>query len=202
MKVIGLTGSIGSGKSMVARLLAGLGAAVIDADRIGHEILKPGNATARQVVNAFGNEILAADGTIDRARLGKLVFHDAGMRRRLNGIMHPAIYRAVREKLEQHRRQGTEIVVLEAPLLFEAGWQPLADRIWVTTAPEAVIRRRLQERSGLNGDEIRARLDAQMPPAERIKHADEVINTDCPLPELEEKVSALLARLPDTGDQI
>ena len=198
MKVIGLTGGIGSGKSTVARLLENLGAAVIDADKIGHELLKPGSVTSRQVVNAFGEEIVAADGAIDRARLGRLVFGDTAKRELLNSIMHPPMHRAVRDRLEQYRRQGAGMVVLEAPLLFEAGWQSLADWIWVTTAPEAVIRQRTGERSGLDDESIRVRINSQLPPEERVKNADAVINTDCPLDELEEKVSALWAQLRDT----
>ncbi len=195
MKVIGLTGGIGSGKSTVAQFLAELGAVIVDADKVGHGILKPGSEVWQQVVNAFGKQILTADGSIDRARLGKVVFSNDEARARLNRIMHPPITEMVKEQLEKYRQQGASVVVLEAPLLLEAGWQSLVDEVWVTIASEATVIERTKRRSGLSEEEIRARLRSQLGPEERIQYADVVIDTDCHLNELKAKVRELWAGL-------
>lgn len=191
MKVIGLTGGIGSGKSTVAQFLAELGAIIIDADKMGHEALKPGSEVRQQVVAAFGGQIVNANGDIDRSRLGEIVFGNAGARERLNRIMHPPLYDTVKARLEECRRQGAGVVVLEAPLLIEAGWQSLADEVWVTVAPEATVLNRLQERSGLSEPESLVRIRSQLPSEERLKHADVVIDTDCSPGELKNRVTRL-----------
>jgi len=191
MKIIGLTGGIGSGKSTVAQFLAELGAIIIDADKMGHEALKPGSEVRQQVVAAFGRQIVNASGDIDRSRLGEIVFGNAGARERLNRIMHPPLYGMVKARLEECRRQGAGVVVLEAPLLIEAGWQSLADEVWVTVAPETTVLKRLQERSGLSEPESLARIRSQLPSEERLKHADVVIDTDCNPGELKNRVTRL-----------
>jgi len=195
MKVIGLTGGIGSGKSTVSRFLAELGAKVIDADKIGHELLQPDTEAWHEVVAAFGREILATDGSIDRKKLGAIVFADPQALAKLNRIMHPRIQKAVRAQLERYLSQGVAVVVVEAPLLVEAGWRSLVDEVWVTTAPEATILKRLKERAGLSEEESRARLRSQLASEERIKQADVVIDTDCSLDELRAKVRELWQRL-------
>ena len=195
MKVIGLTGGIGSGKSTVSQFLAELGAVILDADEVGHEALKPDTGTWHQLVAAFGQQILAPDGNIDRKKLGNIVFSDPKFLSRLNRIMHPPMYDMVKARLEEYRRQGTGVVVLEAPLLLEAGWAPLVDKVWVTTAAETTVLKRLKERSGMSQAESLARLRSQPSPAERVKHADVVIDTDCGLDELKTKVKELWQRL-------
>ncbi len=195
MKVIGLTGGIGSGKSMVSQFLAELGAVILDADEIGHEAFKPDTEIWRQVVAAFGRQILTPDGNIDRKKLGNIVFSNPESLSRLNQIMHPRMYDMVKAQLEEYRRQGTRVVVLEAPLLLEAGWTSLVDEVWVTTAPEATVLKRLEERTGLSQAESLTRLRSQLPSAERVRQADVVINTDCDLDELKSKVKELGQRL-------
>ncbi len=195
MKVIGLTGGIGSGKSTVSQVLADLGAVILDTDKVGHEALKPGSEVRERVIHEFGQGIVTAGGDIDRARLGELVFNDHEARARLNRIMHPFMYNMVKAQLEEYRRKGVSVVVMEAPLLIEAGWTSLVDEIWVTVAPEATVLRRLRERSGLSQKEARARIQAQLPAEERIKHADVVIDTDCSLDELKERVKERWRRL-------
>ncbi|MBA7709458.1 Dephospho-CoA kinase [subsurface metagenome] len=195
MKVIGLTGGIGSGKSMVSQFLAELGAVILDADEIGHEAFKPDTEIWRQVVAAFGRQILTPDGNIDRKKLGNIVFGNPESLSRLNQIMHPRMYDMVKAQLEEYRRQGTRVVVLEAPLLLEAGWTSLVDEVWVTTAPEATVLKRLEERTGLSQAESLTRLRSQLPSAERVRQADVVINTDCDLDELKSKVKELGQRL-------
>jgi len=191
MKVIGLTGGIGSGKSTVSQFLAELGAIIVDADKVGHEALKPGSEVWQQVVNEFGRSIVTVSDDIDRAKLGELVFASSEARARLNRIMHPPMYNTVKAKLEEYRRKGVKVVVLEAPLLVEAGWTSLVNEVWVTVAPEATVLKRLRERSGLSEQEARARIQAQLPTEERMGHADVVIDTDSSLDELKEKVLGL-----------
>jgi len=195
MKVIGLTGGIGSGKSTVSQLLAELGAVILDADEIGHEAFKPDTEIWRQVVAAFGRQILTPDGNIDRKKLGDIVFGNPESLSRLNQIMHPRMYDMVKAQLEEYRRQGVGVVVLEAPLLLEAGWTSLVDEVWVTTAPEATVLKRLEERTGLSQAESLARLRSQLPSEERVKQADVIINTDCDLDELKAQVKELWQRL-------
>jgi len=191
MKVIGLTGGIGSGKSTVSRFLAELGAVIIDADKIGHVVLEPDSEAWQQVVAAFGRQILKTNREIDRKKLGKIVFGSAKALSRLNRIMHPQICGVVKAQLEQYRRQGIDVVVIEAPLLVEAGWNSLVDEVWVTLAPEATILKRLEEGMGLSKAESTARIRSQLPAKEWVKHADVVINTDSSLDELKARVSKL-----------
>jgi dephospho-CoA kinase len=188
MKVIGLTGGIGSGKSTVARYLAGLGAAVMELDKTGHEVLKSGGQAFKRVVNEFGEEILNSRGEIDRARLAKIVFKDPEALARLNRITHPAIDKIIDERLAEYRRQGVKVVVLEAAAMLEAGKAGQADEIWATTAPEATVLRRLGERSGYSRAESRARIRSQMSDEERIKRADVVIDTGGSLDEVKARV--------------
>ena len=195
MKVIGLTGGISSGKSTVSQFLAELGAVIIDADKIGHEVLKPDSEVWREVVAAFGRQIITTNGEINREKLGEIVFSNSEARARLNQIMHPRIYDMVKTRLDEYRRQEAGIVVLEAPLLLEAGWTSLVDEVWVTTASEATVLKRLRERTGLSEKESLARIHSQLPAEERVKHADVVINADCSLGELEAKVKELWQEL-------
>jgi dephospho-CoA kinase len=188
MKIIGLTGGIGSGKSTVAGYLRELGATVIDLDKVGHEVLKSRVGTFKKVVEEFGKDILDARGEIDRARLAEIVFKNPKALGRLNRIVHPAIDEIINERIEAYRRQGVKVVVLEAAAMLEAGktWQ--TDEIWVTTAPEATVLHRLRERSGYSEEESRARILSQLPDKERIKQADVVIDTDGTLGEVKAKV--------------
>jgi dephospho-CoA kinase len=188
MKVIGLIGGIGSGKSTVAQFLMELGAAVVDLDKVGHEALKPGGEAWERVVNEFGRDVLDFGGGIDRTKLGKIVFNDHEALLRLNRIIHPVIDNMVNARIEEYRRQGQKVVVLEAAAMLEAGraWQ--VDEIWVTVAPEATVLGRLGERPGLTEQESRARIRAQLSNEERIKHADVVIDTDCTLDEIKARV--------------
>lgn len=195
MKVIGLTGGIGSGKSTVSRYLRELGAMIIDADKVGHEVFKPETEAWREVVAAFGKQIVASNGTIDREKLGAIVFGNSEARVRLNQIMHPRIHEAVKAQLEEYQRQGVAVVVLAAPLLLEAGWTSLVDEVWVTIAPEDTVLGRLKKRTGLSESESRARIRSQLPTEERIKQANVVIDTDCDLGELKAKVKELWRRL-------
>ena len=191
MFVIGLTGGIGTGKSRVSNILEKLGASVISADLIGHEVILPETEGWRDVVAAFGRNIQAPSGEVDRKRLGAIVFSDADALKRLNAITHPRIYSIIEERLESLDDQGREVVVVEAALLFEAGWTPLVDKVWVATAPEDQVISRLRERNGLDEKSIRARISAQMTQAERVKRADVIMDNGGTLEELEGRVRQL-----------
>lgn len=191
MKVIGLTGGIGSGKSTVSRLLAELGAVIIDADKVGHEAFKPDTESWHEVVAAFGRQVLTPTGEIDREKLGAIVFDNPESLAQLNRIMHSRMYDIIKVQLEKYRQQGVPVVVLEAALLLEADWTPQVDGVWVTVAPESTVLKRLMERTGLSEQQSLARIRSQMSNEARVKHADVVIDTDCSLDELKAKVEGL-----------
>jgi dephospho-CoA kinase len=195
MKVIGLTGGIGSGKSTVAGFLAEMGAAVIELDKVGHEVLRSGSGTFSKVVKEFGREILDAGGEIDRAKLAAIVFKEPDALARLNRTTHPAIDKILIERIEKYRQQGVKAVVLEAAALLEAGKAAQADEIWVTTAPEALVLERIRERSGYSEEEAKARIGSQLSDKERLKHADMVIDTGGTLDEVKRKVAKEWAKL-------
>ena len=199
MKVIGITGGIGSGKSTVAGFLADLGAVVIDADKVGHEVFAPNTEAWRRVVVAFGRQLLASDGEIDRKQLGKIVFNDPDALARLNQILHPRIQWMVQARLDEYQQQGIKVVVLEAILLIEGGWASLVDEVWVTLASQDTVLQRLEQRSGLTHEESLARIRNQLPAAERLQYADVVIDTDGSLDKVRETVMELWRQL-DTPD--
>jgi dephospho-CoA kinase len=199
MKVIGLTGGIGSGKSTVSRFLADLGAVIIDADKIGHQVFKANADVRQKIVDAFGRQVLTTSDEIDRKKLGEIVFGNPELLSRLNQIMHPEMYKMASTQIEEYRRRGAKAVVLEAPILLEAGWTSLVDEVWVTVAPEAIVLRRLEKRSGLSQAESLARLRSQLSSDERVKHASVVIDTDCSLSELKAKVVKLWQELLTPG---
>jgi dephospho-CoA kinase len=186
--VIGLTGGIGSGKSTVAAMLAELGADVIDTDKVGHDVYRPGTDGFRQVTEAFGQDVVGEDGTIDRRALAAKVFADPAALRRLNAIVHPLIGSAVRDWLVRARAApGSSPIVVEAPVLMEAGWR-FFDEVWVVIVkPETAIARVTASRT-MTADEVRHRLDAQLSNAERVKLADRVIENDGTLDDLRERV--------------
>lgn len=188
MHVVGLTGGIAAGKSTVSEALRALGAAVIDADRVGHEAYAPGTATHEAVVEAFGERVLAPDGTIDRRALGAIVFADPAQRERLQGIVWPRLRAILQERLAALAAQGTAVAVIEAAVLLEAGWEDLVDEVWTVQAPEETVMRRLMERNGLTADEARARIRAQLSNEERARRARVVIDNGGSVAEAQARV--------------
>jgi dephospho-CoA kinase len=199
MKIIGLTGGIGSGKSTVARFLAELGAEIVDLDKVGNEALKKGETAYKKAVQEFSPIILDKNKTINRSKLGEIVFNDSDALKRLNDIVYPEIDKSVAEKTKECRRRGIKVLVLEAAAILEAGkaWQ--VDELWTTIAPEKTVLERLKQRSGYNEAEAKARIHSQMKNEERVKQAGVVINNDGTLDELKARVKAeweiLLKRL-------
>jgi dephospho-CoA kinase len=184
MIVIGLTCGILSGKSTVSGMLAERGAVIIDADKVGHQAYQPHTDVWQELVDTFGEWILKQNGEIDRKRLGEIVFHDPSALILLNKIVHPRMREIIEEELKRLRAEGASVVVIEAAVLIEAKWTDLVDRIWVTTAPAEKVIDRLQNRVGLSEEQARARIAAQLPPEDKVKHADVVIDTNCDLAEL------------------
>ena len=184
MFVIGLTGGIGTGKSAVAAVLHDLGAEVIDADLVGHQVYLKGAPGWRQVVSEFGRQVLSADGEVDRDLLGAVVFGDRQVLRRLNEIVHPLARVEVEEQLGEMRRGGVEVAVVEAILLVEAGWASFCDEVWMTVASEKVALRRVMRRSRLDAEAVRVRIRSQTSQRRRLPHADVTIENEGDLEQL------------------
>jgi len=195
MYVIGLTGGIGSGKSTLAEMLKEKGAVILNADHVGHEVYRPGRPAWGEIVDAFGREVVAADGTIDRKRLGAIVFSDPEALKRLNVITHPRMKELMQEKLMELEKAGVGVVVLEAALLFDAGWDSLTNEAWITVAPPDVAAQRAAQRSGISVAEALARIKAQMSDEEQVRRSDVVIRTDCDLEETRAQIEAEWGRL-------
>jgi len=189
---IGLTGGIGSGKSAASKMLAELGAPVLDADKVGHEIYQPGVPAYRDLIDAFGEGILASDRTIDRRKLGPIVFGDPAALKRLNSIVHPKMFTRMGEMVAAMRRDGERRpIIIEAAILIEANWQPLFDEIWLVTASRERVIERVERDRGLKPEQTEARIRAQLSDEERRKYATAVIRNDGTLDELRAAVTRL-----------
>lgn len=191
MRVIGITGGIGTGKTEVATLLEALGAEVVDADLVAHETYAPGTEGFCEVVAGFGESVLTASGHVDRRRLADIVFEDRAALKRLQDIVHPRARAAVAGKLNSMREGRVEAAVLVAPLLVEAGWTDLVDEVWVTTVDADSVVDRVGRRDGLAPDAVRARVEAQASEEERLAYADAVVDNGGSLDELRERVTEL-----------
>lgn len=185
---VGLTGGIASGKSTVGRLFAALGIPVIDSDAIAREVVAPGSPLLGELVRAYGDGVLSADGSLDRARLRSLVFQDADARRRLESLTHPAI-RAEMEARSRAARGPYQILMI--PLLVEGGGRDRVDRVLVVDASEATQLRRLQARDGAPEAEARAMIAAQATRAARLAAADDVITNEGDVADLRREVERL-----------
>ena len=196
MKTIGLTGGIGAGKSTVSQILAELGAFIIDADKVGHEIYLPGKEAWQQVVAAFGRDILAADQTIDRKKLGALVFASDAARQRLNAIVHPLMFGDIRRRVTEKRAEGfTKLIVVEAAILIEANWLPLVDEVWVVVTGKSAVIERVAAQRGLSARDTEARIASQLSDGERLTYADVVIRNDGSLADLRQQITTAWERL-------
>ncbi|MCS7038201.1 MAG: dephospho-CoA kinase [Anaerolineae bacterium] len=191
--IIGLTGNIGTGKTTVLRMLAERGAYTIDADAIAHQVMEPGGRAYEAVVAAFGPEILNPDGTINRQRLGQIVFADPDRLARLEQIVHPAVIAVINALVEQ---TTAPVVVIEAIKLLEAGMAvTLCDQVWVVTSPvEQQIERLMAER-GMTREAAMARMASQSPQSFKISQADVVLDNSGTFADLERQVEAAWQRL-------
>ena len=198
--LVGLTGSIATGKSTVSRMLSHLGARVIDADLLAREVVMPGQAAYARIVEEFGPQVVQEDGSLDRKALGALVFGDSAKRKRLEEITHPAIGLRQQRILSVFDEEAFEgVVIWDVALLYEGGGAAKMDRVVVVYADPETERRRLMERDGLSDADARARIASQMPIAEKAKLADYVIDNSGTREETERQVrtvyGALLAEL-------
>ncbi len=184
---IGLTGGIASGKSQAGRVLAALGAFVVDADRVAHEAYAPGEAGFDMLVAAFGQAIVGEDGSIDRRRLGETVFGDPDRLVRLTGIVWPLARRRVEALQDAQRNLGTPVFVVEAPLLYDAGWQDLFDEVWLVRSNRDVVLTRLEGR-GLTRADAETRLAAATNNEEATRRATVVIVNSGSLQDLEARI--------------
>jgi dephospho-CoA kinase len=197
VRLIGLTGGIGSGKSTVSALLAARGALVIDADAITHELQQPGTEVFAAMVDRFGPRIVAADGTLDRQAVADLVFNDPAALKGLTDIVHPAVGAEIARRLEA--AEGTDqVVILDVPLLVESGRDDLVGLVVVDVDPEVAVAR-LVEHRGMREDDVRARMARQVSRADRVAKADIVIDNSGTLAELEAQVAAVWPRLVALG---
>jgi len=195
LRVFGLTGGIGSGKSRVAALLRDRGVPVVDADELAREVVAPGSVGLGQLRAAFGPEIMAPDGSLDRKRLGALVFSDPELRKRLNAITHPLVRRLAQERFAALENQGVVLAGYDVPLLFEVGLDAAFRPVVVVNASQATQLERVVRRDGLSEDAVRARILAQLPLDEKKKRADFVLENDGSAAELAAQVDLLLPKL-------
>ena len=194
--ILGITGGIGSGKSTASQMLGELGAVVIDADQVGHKIYLPNTPAWREIVEEFGEVVVAPDQTIDRTKLGPIVFSNAQKLQALNRITHGKIYAYIQGQIDYIRKHHADgVVAVEAAILLEAGWRSLVEQLWVVVATEDVVIARLQAYKNMPEDQARARIKAQMSNDERIAQADTVIWNNAALPELRQAVEAAWHKL-------
>jgi dephospho-CoA kinase len=194
---IGLTGGIGCGKSAVGAVLRELGAEYADADRLVHELLAAGSPVLEQVAGRFGTEVLAADGGVDRKRLGAIVFGDRAALRDLEDLLHPAVRAELRRRMAASTAPA---FVLDAIKLIEGGLYRDVDSVWVVTCEPAEQRRRLVELRGMAPEEAEARIAAQPPQAERLPYAQVVIANDGALADVRRQVEEAWGRVVETPE--
>jgi dephospho-CoA kinase len=194
LKLIGLTGGVGSGKSTVAGILHDLGADIVDADVASHAVYAPGTPGFNAVVREFGPEYVR-DGQVDRARLGRLVFDDADARKRLNAIVHPLVREWMAERTREAAERGAEVVIQDVPLLYENGLEDLFSSIVLVYVPEDVQLERLVDGRGLDADRARAMIAAQMPIDAKRRRAHHVIDNSGTREETRRQVEEMWAQI-------
>jgi len=193
---VGLTGNIASGKSHASSVFAELGACIIDADAIVHELFVAGTATFAKVVQAFGPEILAADGGIDRKILGNIVFHQPEKRKLLNNLVHPDVHVEISRRTAELQSQGFDgILIVDAALIIESGFYKTQDKLIVVTCDPALQLARVMDRCGLSEEEARIRIGTQMPVSEKLRLADYTIDTSGTYGSTREQIEAIFRDL-------
>jgi dephospho-CoA kinase len=194
MRIIGLTGGIGSGKSTVSAMLRELGATIVDADEGARAVVEPGQPALQEIRERFGAEVFAADGHLDRERLADIVFSDERAREDLNAITHPRVRAWMAERMQATAEAAAPAVVLDIPLLFESGLTAGLDDIVVVWAPVETQFARAVARGG-RGEDIRARIKAQMPLDQKREHASVVIDNSASEEDTRAQVEAFWRRL-------
>ncbi len=195
MKWIGLTGGIASGKSSVAAILRQHGFQVVDADRLAHDVIRAGQPAYSEILSRFGAQAVGPDGEIDRVALGKIVFNDAAARGDLERIIHPRVRELTQSLRGQWQQRGERVAFYEVPLLFEKNMDADFDAIWVVDLPEIDQITRLRARTGMNAEDAKKRMVAQVSRAERVRRATVLIDNSGTLEQLKERVAGLVASL-------
>ncbi|MGG0663785.1 dephospho-CoA kinase [Viridibacillus arvi] len=192
--IIGLTGSIASGKSTVAEMLKELKLPIIDADLVARVVVEPGTETLKQIVEAFGEEVLLDDGTLNRPKLGDIIFHEPAARKTLNDIIHPAIRQEMLRQRDELLENGVKDIVMDIPLLFESRLQHFVEKILVVSVTEETQLKRLMERNNLSEKDAKARISSQLPLSEKEKGADAVIYNNKSLESTREQLHKILIK--------
>jgi len=196
MKIIGLTGNIASGKTEVANFFKDLGAKVIDADQIARDIVEPGEVAWREITDEFGSKIQNSDETINRKKLGEIIFNDQDKRQKLNKITHPKILAKIKERIESYKKEKVKVVIIEAALVAEnGGLKNLLDYLIVVTADEETQISRIAKRDNLTREDALSRIHSQMPTSEKIKHATFVIDNSGSLAETRKQAGDVWYRI-------
>ncbi|KAJ6473266.1 dephospho-CoA kinase-domain-containing protein [Mycena sanguinolenta] len=195
MLVIGLTGGIATGKSSVSKLLKEKGIPVVDADILARQVVEPGTPGLAKIVSSFGPEILQSDGTLDRKKLGSVIFNDKTKRRKLNSIVHPAVRRAMLWGVVKQWLRGSKYCVLDVPLLIEGPMWKLVGTVVVVHCSADVQLQRLMARDNSSREDASSRLNSQIPIDEKLKYADRVVDNSGSPADLEAHVNALVQRL-------
>ncbi|MFC4409816.1 dephospho-CoA kinase [Chungangia koreensis] len=191
--IIGLTGSIASGKSTVSSMLADRGFPIVDADLVARKVVEKGEPTLQMIVETFGEEVLLPDGKLDRPKLGTIIFNDPSKRKMLNDIMHPAIRAEMLRQRDEYLSNGAKTVIMDIPLLFESRLQHYVEKILVVSVTEEVQLKRLMQRNQLSEEEALSRIRSQLPVSEKEKGADAVIYNNGSLEETEQQLEKILA---------
>ncbi len=186
--ILGLTGSFGSGKTMVAKIFKSFGAKVIDADKIAHRIIKPQSQIYQKIISIFGKNILKKNKTIDREKLAQIVFNNKNLLKKLNQIMHPQIIKIIKSQIKNYK---SKIIILDAPLLIEAGLANLVDKLIVVKAKKKEQIERLQAKLPLQKREILKRIKAQIPLQDKVRLADFVIDNSATIKNTKRQVAQI-----------
>lgn len=192
--IIGLTGSIATGKSTVSRMLKEKGYKIVDADEISRQVVEPGSTVLEEIASVLGSDLILPTGELDRDKLGALIFNDPLEREKLNKIIHPAIRQEMVRQKEFWLEKGSQTVIMDIPLLFESKLQSYVEKIIVVSVAPSIQRERLMARNNLSLEEADARITSQLPVSEKEKGADAVINNDGTLEETERQLDAILSK--------
>lgn len=190
--IIGLTGSIASGKSTISAMLKEKGYPIIDADLVARLVVEPGTSNLREIERTFGNEVMNEDGTLNREALGKLIFDDPAKRKQLNDLMHPAIRSEMLRQRDELFECGQKTLIMDIPLLFESRLQHFVDKILVVSVTEEMQLQRLMSRNSLSEEEASSRIQSQLPISEKEKGADAVIYNNGSIEQSKEQLERIL----------